>query len=64
MVHRICVCVFVHIGHAKVIVSARTPLSYDVWLRHRRGPMITIYGIAGKASLSVCDYVMGCERAM
>ena len=42
MVHRICVRVFVHVGHAKVIVSARAPLSYDVWLRHRRGPMITI----------------------
>ena len=27
--------VFVHVGHAKVIVSARAPLSYDVWLRHK-----------------------------
>ena len=54
MVHSICVRVFVHVGHAKVIVSARAPLSYDVWLRHRRGPSITIYGIGGEASLSVC----------
>ena len=35
MVHSMCVRVFVHVGHAKVIVSARAPLSYDVWLRHK-----------------------------
>ena len=35
IVYHMCVRVFVHVGHAKVIVSACTPLSYDVWLRHK-----------------------------
>ena len=26
IVYHICMCVFVHVGHAKVIVSARSPL--------------------------------------
>ena len=30
-----CVRVFVHVGHAKVIVSARSPQYYGVWLRHK-----------------------------
>ena len=26
IVYHMCMCVFVHVGHAKVIVSARSPL--------------------------------------
>ena len=35
MGHSICICAFVHVGHAKVIVSACITLSYDVCLRHK-----------------------------
>ena len=35
MGHSICIRALVHVGHAKVIVSARITLSYDVCLRHK-----------------------------
>ena len=50
--------VFVHVSHAKVIVSARAPLSYDVWLRHKAWAedYYIRYMRLGLA-LSVCRYL-------
>ena len=53
-----CVRVFVHVGHAKVIVSARTPLSYDVWLRHKAWAEDLVYKVLQARPRSQCVVVM------
>ena len=67
IVYRMCVRVFVHVGHAKVIVSARTPLSYDVWLRHKAWAEDLVYKVLQARPRSQCIVVMAvsdCKLAM
>ena len=54
MGHSMCVRVFVHVGHAKVIVSARAPLSYDVWLRHKGVGRVSLYKVSEARPHSQC----------
>ena len=42
IVYHMCMCVFVHVGHAKVIVSARSPLYMMGGYVTRRGTKVTI----------------------
>ena len=42
IVYYMCMCVFVHVGHAKVIVSARSPLYMMGGYVTRRGTKVTI----------------------
>ena len=59
MVHRICIRVFVHVGHAKVIGHwSRTPLSYDVWIRHKAWAENLVYKGLQAMPRSQCVVVM------
>ena len=42
IVYHMCMCVFVHVGHAKVIVSARSPLYIMCGCVTGRGTRISI----------------------
>ena len=63
MVHSMCVRVFVHVGHAKVIVSARAPLYMMCGYVTGVG-RVSPYKVSEARPLSQCVYVMGRERSI